>query len=106
MILWTLTHFLTQLSLKILVIMNIEFCKSLTCSRSPVDMIFGNTNIVRLFLLHNKKDTCVSSSVLNEHHEQQHFETGEILACVEGVYLSGFWTCFFFHEKSSIVKEY
>lgn len=61
MVLRTLTLYLTLLCQEIPIIKNIHFSKSLTCSRWPVDAIFCNTNIVRLFLLYNKEDTCASS---------------------------------------------
>lgn len=116
MALWTLALFLTLLSQKILIITNIQFSKCLTCSRWPVDMVFFNTNIVRLFLLYNKKDTCASSLVLfllsagerklqDERNEQPLLETEEILAPVAEVLHSGLWICFFSHEKSNTVKE-
>lgn len=64
-------------------------------------MIFCNTNIVTLFLLYSKKDTCASCPVLfllsagewklkDEHNEQQLLETEEILApFAEGAVVSG-----------------
>lgn len=116
MALWTLTLFLTLLSQKILIITNIKFSKCLTCFRWPVDMVFFNTNIVRLFLLYSKKGTCASSLVLfllsagerklqDERNEQQLSETEEILAPVVEVLHSGLWICLFSHEKSNTVKE-
>jgi len=80
-------------------------------------MIFCNTNIVRLFLLYCKKDTCASLPVLfllsagewklqDERNEQQLLETEGILAPNVEVLRCGLWICFFCYEKSNAVKEY
>lgn len=80
-------------------------------------MIFCNTNIARLFLLYNEKDTYASSSVTfllsagkwklqDEHNEQQLLETEGVLLAVVEVLYSGLWICFFFQEKSNTVKGY
>lgn len=111
------SSFLTLLSQEILIIINVQFLKGLTCSRWAVDVIFCNANTARLFLLYNKKDNLCKLSILfllsggewklqDEQNGQQLLGTQEILVPVVEVLSSVHWVCFLLPGKSTTGEEH
>lgn len=109
--------FLTLLFQEILIIVNIQFLKDLTCLSWAVDVMFCNANTVRLFLLYNKEDNMCKLSIIfllsgvewklqDEQNGQQLLGTQEILVPVVEVLFSAHWICFLFPGKSTTGEEY